>query len=282
MSAYISWMFSTGRWQLIIKAVIILSIPVLGVIADSNRTIQWNTAVNRSLTQRIVGGTSAIAREFPSFVWALGGCGGTLIAPDIVLTAAHCSEAFQNGQVKIGILRRNSGRKYAVESVIVHPDYKPSKNSNDIAIVKLACASRAPLQVLNFNNSNPIGKMPLVAIGFGYTVESIFAEPSDVLQKVTMEHVPTRTCKKQYSGQYTVYGNLMICAGVQGGGKDTCGGDSGGPLYTVDKIQVGITSWGIGCGDLNYSGVSTRVSKYKSFIEEMIAEYSDPIPQYCQ
>ncbi|KAJ8709010.1 hypothetical protein PYW07_008836 [Mythimna separata] len=59
----------------------------------------------------------------------------------------------------------------------------------------------------------------------------------------------------------------MICAGILDvGGKDACQGDSGGPLYSTNDILVGVVSWGRGCADPFYPGVSARVASYTDWI----------------
>jgi secreted trypsin-like serine protease len=74
----------------------------------------------------------------------------------------------------------------------------------------------------------------------------------------------------------------MICAGVPQGGKDTCQGDSGGPLFVDDgKLQVGVTSFGEGCGKKGKPGVYARVSNYEEFIKNMICGHSSVRPDYC-
>ena len=60
----------------------------------------------------------------------------------------------------------------------------------------------------------------------------------------------------------------MLCAGVDGGGKDVCRGDSGGPLMTEDRVLVGVTSWGEDCAVDNFPGVCARVSEFFDWIQE--------------
>jgi len=105
---------------------------------------------------RIVGGKPVNdGSTFPSYVFSFGSslCGGTLIHPDIVLSAAHCAGVFLDGALVGGTtIDGNSGSTFIpVDSELLHPNYDKSKNENDIMLVKLGNSSSAPLQALNFD-----------------------------------------------------------------------------------------------------------------------------------
>lgn len=288
-----------------ITSLLLLSTPtyVVRISADEANTVVDDVVVTdtiqrRSLTNRIIGGTPALEKEFPSFIFA-GGCGGTLLAHDLVLTAAHCEYSIlDKDSIRIGGSSKinTGGKVHKVKTIHVHPGYNVNTNANDIAIVQLKCSSREPTQLLNWKSIKPRNREKLLAVGYGATFEG--GALSDVLMKVTVNNVPSATCRRLYQSYYPIYRDQMICAAVTGGGKDTCQGDSGGPIYAYDSIntnattptnvtapktlvQVGITSWGIGCAQPNFPGVYTRVSKYKAYIEGIIGNYSNPVPKYC-
>lgn len=238
-------------------------------------------AANRSLRNRIVGGSPASAGEAQSFAWF--GCGGSLLRPDLVLTAAHCAElAMANGYLRIGGLNQTSGKRINILTVIKHPDYNSSTSENDIAIIVLACASRAKPVKLNWYAQVPRENSTenLLTMGFGSTSELV--GNSNILNRVIVNNVPSIQCSSLYMNNIGIKipTDKFICAASPG--KDACFGDSGGPLYETRALtQVGIVSFGIGCARPEFPGVYTRVSKYKSFIMNTISLYSLPTQPFC-
>jgi trypsin len=226
----------------------------------NNNTV--SSLQQRKLQSRIVGGTLAKYGEFPSFVRG-SGCGGTLIHPDIVLTAAHCAGAFLGETVQIGGIKRDGSdsEMIAVTTVIQHPLYgQPSRFNNDIMIVVLSASSTRPVQTLNVDSDVPANGDRLVAAGFGKrSYFSLFSYGN--MRKVTVSKVSYASCNRFLGKFIKVYDDTMLCAGSWR--KDTCQGDSGGPLFTADGTQVGITSFGFGCGFPGLPGAYTRISKYQ-------------------
>ncbi|KAF6125330.1 hypothetical protein HJG60_009833 [Phyllostomus discolor] len=100
-----------------------------------------------------------------------------------------------------------------------------------------------------------------------------------ILQEVQVGIINTTMCNYLFSQspfRYNIWGD-MVCAGDPQGGKDSCFGDSGGPLACERKglwYQVGIVSWGVGCGRPNRPGVYTNVSLHFEWMRTLIARSS--------
>ncbi|XP_014612361.1 PREDICTED: venom protease-like [Polistes canadensis] len=244
----------------------------------------------------IVGGEKAAAREFPHMV-ALGyessngiewKCGGSLVSKRFVLTAAHClrsGDGVAPTVVRVGDLNLVSTndianpKDYKIIEKIRNPQYKPPLLYHDIALLKLETdvefnefARPACLQTAL--PDSPENKA--TATGWGI-VKFDTGKKSDDLLKVTINVVNHTSCNKfSYSNiQYNrgIVNEWQICAGEFG--KDTCGGDSGGPLlifndenYCMYNI-IGVTSAGQICG-LYSPGLYTKVYNYVPWLESVI------------
>jgi secreted trypsin-like serine protease len=222
---------------------------------------------DKHMTTKIVGGVKADPSDNPFQVSLLNKsvagnfdahfCGGTLIGPNTVVTAAHCSDFITASDVQVltGARRLDgSGGRRNVTKVVVHPDWKSSTNDYDVAVWRLETPVSAPFATLA-SSDGTVGST-LLATGWG-ALQQGGSGPID-LYKVGLPLVDPTDCNdaNSYNGAIT---DRMLCAGQSGGGKDTCQGDSGGPL-TSGSVLIGITSWGRGCAQKNYFGVYARVS----------------------
>lgn len=229
---------------------------------------------------RIVGGNQADGKNFKYHV-NLGGCGGTLIAPDIVLTAAHCGE-INPFSVLVGGGTSITGQLRYIQrgSGTQHPNYRPNSQDNDLMLYKLTRPVSNDITPITLNNNinNPNGQDELTVIGFGSTSEGSLSG-SYYLQKVNVNHVAYGTCNLNYIFQ--VDRETMFCAGVTGGGKDSCQGDSGGPIIDSKGVLVGVTSWGNGCGRPGFPGIYARVSSALPWIQQETCRMSDNPPNFC-
>jgi secreted trypsin-like serine protease len=189
----------------------------------------------------------------------------------------------------------HGGRRLAARRIIVHEGYDAAKSENDIALIELAAPAQAtpvPFAWANTSGLEAPGKNAVVT-GWGQLREIRRDEqgrPFDAqsgqpvtsansqlyldnkLRQVELPLVATASCREDYKTSAKVIDARTLCAGVAQGGKDSCQGDSGGPLVGRDEkqffVQIGVVSWGNGCGRAGFPGVYTRVSAFEAWLRE--------------
>ncbi|XP_031836638.1 trypsin-4-like [Nomia melanderi] len=226
---------------------------------------------------RIIGGSSTTINQYPYQVSIhFNGkliCGGSIISPDWVLTAAHCVYGYNPSSFTI---RTKSTYGYqdgtlitGIQRIYTHDYYDDETDEYDAALIKLPSpikvdANARPIGLPSPGSSVPTGSVAVVT-GWGYT--SVGGSTPSKLQVLNAPVVDQNTCKKIYATKYKEVTKAMLCAGTMVGGQDTCQGDSGGPLVYKD-VQIGIVSWGFECARPGFPGVYTRVSEVRSWIDK--------------
>lgn len=221
-------------------------------------------------------------------------CGGTLLNPWWVVTAAHC---LMDGE-PLGVRMTSSklseaGPFVPVTQIVGHPGFGVSSDHpqlNDIALLRL----ETPIYIRQYpplispqeeKALAPSGTLAWV-IGWGATHEKNDGEESpDALQELQVPIGTESDCEnyaRTRDGR-TYRAGLMMCAGFLYRDASPCYGDSGGPLFVVDDSGlphlVGITSWGEGCGGVDgYLEAFTRVSAYRTWISGVFQLFSAPHP----
>ncbi|KAL3283057.1 hypothetical protein HHI36_006215 [Cryptolaemus montrouzieri] len=239
----------------------------------------------KSRMLRIIGGTESPRYKWPWHVALINQyaeifCGGTLIAPEWVLTASHCIRNFLSVRLNEHDLRHTDGREMelVVYRVFQHPQFSTQTVNGDIALLQLPIPVRLPVACLP--DRKPIPRQMCSAMGWGKTNPHA-KHGATRLRETQIPIVPETFCKWAYRDLLIT--DNMVCAGWPSGKSDTCAGDSGGGLICPQKRSntgritysvQGITSFGKGCGRRNKYGIYTVVYNYLDWIEYIMDRYS--------
>jgi secreted trypsin-like serine protease len=296
-------------------------------ISDALRGLAPARMAAEGCATRIVGGTCTTQKEWPwqtaLYMRIRDGrkvflCGGSLIAPNWVLSAAHCFGSETSDRAEDWTVADNVDKlsfvglpkdatTSAVKRIIVHQGYDPATHANDIALLELASPLAAKTIEMQLTPDPTLEASREVTVtGWGNTrwvvpqkddqghflgfMDPITKEPlkanqfqSPELQQASLPLVDVQECAGDYKGN--VDGSIdarNLCAGLREGGRDSCQGDSGGPLMAEtasgDWRQVGVVSWGAGCAQAGYPGVYTRVSAFADWIQQNLGIAPAPSP----
>uniref|UniRef100_A0A8C3XQ86 Ovochymase-1 n=1 Tax=Chelydra serpentina TaxID=8475 RepID=A0A8C3XQ86_CHESE len=258
-------------------------IQVLNVCGFPPFSPQW-------LSGRVVGGEEACPHCWP---WQAGlqflgdhQCGGVVVSPTWILTAAHCIQSTNrplHWTVIVGdhdrTLKESTEQVRRVKTIVVHPDFDTLSYDSDIALIRLdvPLEYNTVVRPICLPNSTQLLSSSILCTmtGWGSTQEADGSLASR-LQQTQVPILGSEVCEKNYYFNHP--GGItarMLCAGfASSGGQDSCQGDSGGPLVCRNEkepfILYGIISWGVGCARPKKPGVYTRVRVFLDWIKSTI------------
>lgn len=232
-------------------------------VVNADGTTTRGLAVQRrenSFSGRIVGGNTARKGRYPYAQISLATdtglhqCGGSLVAPDVILTAGHCHGYFTQIRVNIYNIKSEleSYEEFTAEKMHFHPQFDELWFRYDFLILKLnkPVVGLEPVRI-NSNDDLPNFDDPLTVVGWGLTDPDDSTAYPDALREVAVRYITNDMCEDTSSkGQKLYQGYIfddMMCAKEDG--KDACSGDSGAPLIrsgssSEEDVVVAVVSWG--------------------------------------
>lgn len=212
-------------------------------------------------------------------------CGASIIADTWVLTAAHClfdsrGEVLTVNDFKVAINAANledpEASELPVTNFFIHPSYNHSANNphSDIAVLELATSSGITPVKLSTKPSDVLTGLQATVIGWGATDISDEQNPLFPVwsHSVDVPIVSLDVCNAPQSYANSIYEN-QLCAGYIEGGRDSCIGDSGGPMVVTfegEVQQAGVVSFGYGCAQPNFYGVYSDVPYFIGWINQYV------------
>ncbi|NXI80805.1 GRAB protein, partial [Rhipidura dahli] len=227
---------------------------------------------------RIIGGREVKrhSRPYMAYLKIKNGsqnsfCGGFLIRPDAVLSAAHC--VHKKGPLRVTVIlgahnisdRERSQQKIPVRHWVIHPNYSPDGFKNDIVLLKLKPRARINnyVRFLSLPRSKERVREGAECEVFGWGWTLVTGLRSNVMREVKLKVQNEEICQLIHEYQR----QSMICVGDEAGKKASYYGDSGGPLVCGQKAH-GIVSHGRKCH--LFPEAFTRISYFEPWIRKQL------------
>lgn len=223
----------------------------------------------------VVGGRPADVEQSPWAMYlALGNgqefCGGALVRPDKVVTAAHCVQDVPSKDMRIIAGRQHprsgDGTEASAVGVWTDPQYRSPYQGHDVAVVTLdRQLPEAPIRLVEHDTALDRPGSPAEVYGWGATREN--GPAAKTLRAAQLPLREDSACSRAYGRKFVP--GAMLCAGRPEGGVDSCQGDSGGPLVAHAEL-IGVVSYGDGCARPGKPGVYTRLATYAPQLQEQL------------
>jgi len=279
-----------GKWLTTLCLSVLLFFSLIMLLRSPVARAQINPA--QVSEPGIFGGTEAEPGAWPwlaALVFSPEGdyyghyCGGSLIDPEWVLTAAHCADNSYMSSVQVVMgkheLSAVDGEHISITEIILHPEWGGQIGNTDLALLHLSEPSTRTVLPIDLVIDGKVEDRSSRAtvIGWGLSEDSYV----DALRQVSLPFFQHNRCRQIYhnaTGIPLLVADGMVCAGYENGGKNTCFGDSGGPLMIPTTAapgwkQVGVVSWGPAtCATASYPNVYTRLSYYEPWIKACLAD----------
>ncbi|XP_035783469.1 chymotrypsin-2-like isoform X2 [Anopheles albimanus] len=258
---------------MLLKSLVVITL-CLALVSGGPARLPRN-ASNDGKGSRIIGGNDATDGQFPYQVSLQTAsnyhyCGGSIIAPRWILSAAHCTVGMTTANVNVyvgSVARSSGGVYYSSMRIVNHPTYNPGTVENDISLIETVepIVFNANTQPIALGSSFILSGTGATISGWGQTnkMDNDVTEVPDIMQWMTANILTMEACRAERPESNQIFDSVMCVSSPSGQGA--CSGDSGGPLVYNGEVH-GVASFvRFPCGT-EISDVYERVFAHRSWI----------------